>query len=317
MRRRQYRADVPTDLIEDGIADYPDDFNWKYFQAAPRDQRIADLRGDEWIMLEGLHRTHERIRARLPRAQGLCRVYSYRDVGAPEMVTLRATMLHIEPDDDRCSLLYRGHFPIASELCAAELVLAGAVQCGDEPLHWPSRDHIDMLASPAPESDAIKGRIDEDLMQTAVSAGADEPRRVLGAGYRLGENKIQLAVAPPAYAEPPPEAYFAPPHEPPPVMPPSNIPPPPSFRGSNPGSYQAWQQHHDQWARESDPRFPVSSAIDEAQLYASNPGVPSGAAVENNPYESTDEMDDPDADAAEDAGIRVFETTQPMGDDDA
>ena len=36
---------MPVDLIEGGIADYPDDFNWKYFQTAPRDQRIASIRG--------------------------------------------------------------------------------------------------------------------------------------------------------------------------------------------------------------------------------------------------------------------------------
>src|SRR5262249_47275777 len=55
--RRRLLGDTPRRLLELPIAEIPDGFDWSYFQAAPPDQRIPLLRGDEWIVLEGLHPT--------------------------------------------------------------------------------------------------------------------------------------------------------------------------------------------------------------------------------------------------------------------
>ncbi len=320
MRRRQYRGDVPLELIEGGIADYPPDFAWKYFQAAPSDQRIAEIRGDEWILLEGLHRDHERIRARLPHAKAYARIYARKDVGVPDWVDLRATILHIEPDDDRCSLVFRGHFPVASELAAKELVIAGAVQCGREPVVWPDGlEALDMYASPkVPSMVPIAGQLDDSLMRTAVSAGrAPPPQRNLGLGYRLGDQKMAIAAPPVPVALMDAEVLDdvdVIEEDAPPDMPYSDIPPPPSYRGriSTPGPWPAIP-----------PPAPLPPA-DPSDLYGSYAysaahSYPSHGHVDpsaEHPLSSTDEMEDPEAEAAADAGIRRFEATEIVSDPD-
>ncbi|HHH30918.1 MAG TPA: DUF2169 domain-containing protein, partial [Polyangiaceae bacterium] len=213
LQRRQLRGNVPLERMADGIADYPEGFDWTYFQAAPHDQRLGRLRGDEWLMLEGMHPEHERIRARLPHARALCRIFTAQPVGVPETVEMVPTMLHIEPDDDRCSLVWRGSFPVVSELAAQQLIVAGAVQCGDEVVSWPANyAAVDVVASPAAPLSQIEGSQADDFQRTVVSPGArdHQPARALGGGYRLGEQKIQLAAAPPASpAEPSPRDAVA------------------------------------------------------------------------------------------------------------
>lgn len=351
LQRRQLRGKVPLERMADGIAEYPEGFDWSYFQAAPRDQRLDRLKGDEWLMLEGMHPEHDRIRARLPHARALCRVYAAKPVGAPEAVEMTPTMLHLEPDDDRCSVVWRGTFVVVSELAAQQLIVAGAVQCGDEPVRWPAGfEAVDAVASPAAPISEIEGSQADDFQRTVVSPGAREhqPARALGGGYRLGEQKIQLAAAPPASpAEPAPHealdahgnlaadraAQWAA-HAPPPVPPP-RVPPPPSFPARDSGQMPAVRGGsasggYGSAARPPAPYPPAPSALSEAELAPSDLGPPRPAAARSpfreapsaNPRDvqavpidsavaaeaspdlsSTDELEDPDADAAADAGI--------------
>ncbi len=46
----------------------PEGIDWRWFHAAPLDQQIALLRGDEWIVLDGMHPTLPRVQTRLPSA---------------------------------------------------------------------------------------------------------------------------------------------------------------------------------------------------------------------------------------------------------
>ena len=341
LRRRQYRGEVPLELIEGGIAEYPDDFEWKYFQASPRDQRVPQVKGNEWLLLEGLHPDHDRIRARLPHARAFCRVYQRKDVSAPEMVDMRGTMLHLEPDDDRCSLVYRGHFPIASELAAKELVLAGAVQCGRELLVWPAHiGELSMMASPAPPSTTMKGAKPSNMMETAVSQqGREQPaQRNLGRGYRLGEQKVALAAAPPAPIEElRPEDLI---EDVPPEMPYSDIPPPPSWRGrASAAGAPSWAQAIEHGVPPPPPPVPMiesypnphlpSSAVysspQSSEVYGHPHGYGHGyghqyaqqpAVEEEHPLSSTDEMEDPEGEAAADAGLNAYDETVQMADPD-
>ena len=388
-QRRQLRGHVKHEDIEDGIVEYPDDFAWDYFQAAPKDQRLDHLHGDEWLLLEGLHPTHKRVRARLPKARGLCRIYQRKPVGAPDLLEMRADMLHIEPDDDRCSLVWRGAFPIASELAAAELVVAGAVQIGAEPVRWPaSYADLDALASPAPAEGSIRGARPDDLQLTVVSAGvpAPAPQRSLGIGYRLGEEKLELGA--PAAPAPAANGYAEPAWEAPPV-PPEVVPPPPSYRGiqavpsapgsaaeqgggwgepaggtgwSQPGAHGYWEAQQQGWAASPSqaghpshagadwgygsgawpaaPQTPLPAAVTPQPLPAApaahehpmagtDPMAdPDGADASRERLESTnrregalsttDEMEDPDAEALDDADhpLALTEVVVELGDDD-
>ena len=213
-RRRRKLGDVRLEDLESGIADLPADFDWDYFQAAPRDQRIAKLRGDEWLMLEGMHPTNPRLRVRIPKARGLARVYKQKNVAAPDMLELVCDTLMVEPDHERCSLTWRGDFPLPSELAATAILVAGAVQEGDDVITWPpSIEDLDNIASPAnvgkPLAPAIPG--EQGLFRTALSPGVAQP-----------------AHAPRKPPPPPPRRRKT--GTAPPPLPPAPVPPPPDWQ---------------------------------------------------------------------------------------
>jgi hypothetical protein len=177
--RRKRRGKVDQAVIENGIADYPPDFDWGYFQASPEDQRLPALRGDEWLVLEGLHPSYPLIRTRLPSPKAVARIYSRKSVGAPDTVPLRADMLHVESGEARCSVLWRGSFPIASELAAEELCIAGALELRHNPVSFPA-SIAEVLATASPEVDTarLQGRADDDLQRTAESSASPRGKRV-------------------------------------------------------------------------------------------------------------------------------------------
>lgn len=171
--RRKLRGKLDAALIEQGIASYPADFMWSYFQTAPADQRLPRIFGDEWLLLEGLHPTHPRIRTQLPRPRAVLRVYQHKDVGAPPELALAADTLHIDADEARCTILWRAAFPIVSELAAEQLVLAGGVELPGKQLHWPADlSEIDRLASPEVDTAALAGGVDYDLQRTAPAGSS-------------------------------------------------------------------------------------------------------------------------------------------------
>ncbi|WP_437278087.1 DUF2169 domain-containing protein [Sorangium sp. So ce375] len=98
----------------------PDGFDWAYFQAAPADQQTPFLRGNEWILIEGMHPDLERIEAWLPGPVAEARV-AFGGAARPRAVPLVADMLVIDADRWLCSLVWRG-----SALLPGEEALAGA-----------------------------------------------------------------------------------------------------------------------------------------------------------------------------------------------
>jgi hypothetical protein len=296
-KRRRLRGTVPVELIEQGIADYPQDFDWDYFQAAPLDQQLPQIRGDEWLMLEGMHPRHPRIHARLPRVQAHGVIYSRQHVGAPETVALVPSQLHVEPDFDRCSIVWRGSFPIASELAADQLVIAGAVQLDREAVHWPrSYAEVEPYASPAPAPHQVAGRVADDLQATAFVARIPQPPpRSLGLGYRLGERRLEL--------EPGARGEFSdPPNDNPPLIPPSEVPPaPPSYAViTGVDGPRAPRLPHDLMTPAATAAAPPLAA----------PRGPSPSPEGGADLYTTDPMANPDRDAAEDAGIAANDGTE-------
>ena len=188
LARRSLRGDLSVEAIERGIASYPDEFAWDYFQSAPNDQRLPRLRGDEWLMVEGMHPRFPRQRACLPKVRAFARVFAWQDVGAPGVIELAADMLHVEPDAERCSVVFRGSFPVAGELAADQLIVAGAATSGDEALRWPSSiEDVVQRASPAVVSSQLPGAQDDDLQDTA------EKGAVIG---RSAAQRVSQAAAP-------------------------------------------------------------------------------------------------------------------------
>jgi hypothetical protein len=87
-------------------APLPAPFDYGYFNAAPPDQQVKEIRSNERIILENLHREHSRLVTNLP---GLTpRAVADRATGEREDVRLVADTLSIDTDRDRITLVWRG-----------------------------------------------------------------------------------------------------------------------------------------------------------------------------------------------------------------
>ncbi|WP_437806620.1 DUF2169 domain-containing protein [Sorangium sp. So ce1078] len=117
--------------------DIPERLDGSYFQAAPADQRLGALRGDEWIVLGGMIAQRPKLRTQLPDARGAARLYR-RQRAAPragEPIALRADTVHVDVDRRCCSVVWRGHAAVEEAELASLRVLAG-VELPAVPLPW-------------------------------------------------------------------------------------------------------------------------------------------------------------------------------------
>lgn len=84
----------------------PEDFNGAYFNAAPVDQQLAELVGDERLLLEHLHPLHARLETKLARVVPQVTV---RRTGKPEdKLRMRCDTLAINTDRRIAMLVWRG-----------------------------------------------------------------------------------------------------------------------------------------------------------------------------------------------------------------
>jgi hypothetical protein len=136
--RRRLLGATSRKTLDAPIAEIPRGFDWSYFQAAPLDQRIDFLRGDEWIVLAGLHPELPILRTRLPGVRGLARIHGLSAFGVPEgqPLELQADILRIQGEDQRCTLVCRRSFPIASEAALAAARVVAGLQIAGEALPW-------------------------------------------------------------------------------------------------------------------------------------------------------------------------------------
>lgn len=84
----------------------PADFDYGYFNVAPLDQQIAELRPDERILLENMHADHERLVTKLPGIRP--RAIADRATGEREELPLVADTLWIDTDRKICTVVWRG-----------------------------------------------------------------------------------------------------------------------------------------------------------------------------------------------------------------
>jgi uncharacterized protein YjbI with pentapeptide repeats len=117
----------------------PEGLDWRYFHAAPPDQQIEHLRGDEWLVLDGVHPTLARVQTRLPSAVGKARwhLLSSSGAGAGTAIELVADTLIIDADNLVCSILWRGRFALKRPEMAAWVGVSAGVELAGQPIPWP------------------------------------------------------------------------------------------------------------------------------------------------------------------------------------
>ena len=83
----------------------PEDVDAAFFNVAPLDQQVSELRGDEALLLEHLLPDHPRLVTRLP---GISPIAVVRRGGESEVLRMRCDTLSIDTDRGVCSLVWRG-----------------------------------------------------------------------------------------------------------------------------------------------------------------------------------------------------------------
>lgn len=89
---------------------FPADFDWSYFNAAPADQQLPYLHGDETIVLEGMHTKTPKLESQLPGVRPRC--FARRRTGSlgpqHQEVPLALDTVWIDADVNRMTLVWRG-----------------------------------------------------------------------------------------------------------------------------------------------------------------------------------------------------------------
>src|SRR5262249_12454151 len=85
---------------------YADDFDWSYFNAAPPDQQVPYLRGDEELVFQNLHPAVEVFRSRLPGLR--IRAFANDLEGRFREVPMNLDTLLADLDEGALYLVWRG-----------------------------------------------------------------------------------------------------------------------------------------------------------------------------------------------------------------
>ncbi len=150
--------------------DVPDDFDDAYFQTAPADQQVAELRGGELIAIVNMHPELATLRAFLPTSK--CVALAQTASGERIPLQLRIDTVHIQPDMMRAEVVYRG-FSVISDEKLQHLRLAGALEEPGVPYPFP--DLASMGGLVLLPSDGTKK---VDLGATAVITEEPPPQAV-------------------------------------------------------------------------------------------------------------------------------------------
>lgn len=114
---------------------FPPDFDWTFFNEAPEDQQLQGyLKGDEWLRLQNLHRTHPVLETRLPGLRIRCFVDD-REERLRE-VSMNLDTLVVDTDAGQVLLTWRGVTPVSD--CELEDVTALLID--SEPLSENPKD---------------------------------------------------------------------------------------------------------------------------------------------------------------------------------
>lgn len=92
---------------------FPEDFDWSYFQAAPRAQQLAYLAGDEPYEITGMHRELPSLSGRLPGLRLRCVLQQ--TGGALREATMRLDTASFDAEAMQLHLLWRGVLEVSGD----------------------------------------------------------------------------------------------------------------------------------------------------------------------------------------------------------
>jgi hypothetical protein len=97
------------------------DVDLGYFNVAPDDQQVEQLKPGDELVLENLHPTDTNIKTSLPELRPLA--YVERSGAEPELLSMRCDTLWIDTDDQLCTMCWRGQLRISGPTEAARCLV--------------------------------------------------------------------------------------------------------------------------------------------------------------------------------------------------
>jgi hypothetical protein len=186
--------------------DLPDAFDFDYFQAAPVDQRVPYLHGDEWLVLEGMHPTLLRVHSRIPRARAVARWIVGDEPG--DAIALVADALAIDADAQTCSITWRGSVRVDRD-DLGDVVVAGGVDIDGRGVDW-SQARVTWIAPPRAVVPIVLDRSGVTLVSGRPD-GAEDLGSTSVDSHRVGAtNEAGVPVGGSAYRRVAIEAEWAP-----------------------------------------------------------------------------------------------------------
>lgn len=146
-------ANLTANAFDRTVVDLPAQLDPSYFQSAPEDQRITQVFGDEWILLEHLHPTHASLTLKLPDVRGAAMVFGMDGPDTP--LALRIDTIFIDGDRELCVLTFRGSHPVPNERALDALRIAAGIELGGVPMDWTEAKRVTSSASAAPGTTAL------------------------------------------------------------------------------------------------------------------------------------------------------------------
>jgi hypothetical protein len=197
-QRRQHVSPELRRALDAPVPVFPAGFVWDYFQAAPLNQQVGFLEGDEWLVLDGTSPTLLRVQSRLPKLACAARIRLPGGDEEGDTIVMVADGLAIDADAQTVTVTWRGYVSIGDRATVEELRLAaGVVRAGETP------DWGRLLASGAWPSPRLAGplrpAIRLDATETTIVSERDAaaPDRAPATDDR--EHTERSRVAPPRY----------------------------------------------------------------------------------------------------------------------
>lgn len=159
---------------------FAEDFDWTYFQSAPRDQQLDGfLRGDEEIVLSGLTADAPQLRCRLPGQR--VRVFIKDTGGKRSEIGMSLDTLFIDVEARAVTLVWRGLAPVARhDLTDVVAGLVVAEPLGDDRAAGPYHAELDALVD---DPTGVRGAFPPEI------AERQERKRRMDAGEAMPDEE--------------------------------------------------------------------------------------------------------------------------------
>lgn len=192
-QRKVLRGPLPAAALDEAYIELPPDFDWNYFQAAPPDQQLPSLVGNEWIVLEGMHPALPRIASRLPSLRPIATLFGV-DPAKPDSVQTvqcRLDIVRIDADNLTCSVVARAVVPIENEQALPSMRVVAAVETEEiryEHLLAPPEKNAQSLRNTVPLAQGKKRAVEHDTMVLADQPAAKQALPFGGKVYEIEDN---------------------------------------------------------------------------------------------------------------------------------